>query len=82
MLVCFGSAWPVSVYRSWVSRTAAGKSLAFMIIICTGYIAGFFHKVYFNFDGVIYLYALNALLVFADIMLYLRNKRLDQLRAS
>jgi hypothetical protein len=40
MLVCFGAAWPASIYRSWTSRTVAGKSLVFLIIVFAGYIAG------------------------------------------
>jgi hypothetical protein len=27
MLVCFGAAWPVSIYKSLKTRAVAGKSL-------------------------------------------------------
>ncbi len=77
MLICFGAAWPASIYRSFVSRTTAGKSLAFLLIVEAGYIAGIFHKVHHSRDIVIYLYILNAIMVFADILLYWRNKRID-----
>lgn len=76
MLACFGAAWPFSIYRSYKSRQIAGKSVLFLFIIFAGYIAGTVHKLIFSFDPVIYLYILNALMVFVDIVLYYRNKRL------
>jgi lipopolysaccharide export LptBFGC system permease protein LptF len=76
MLVCFGAAWPVSIWRSYRSGTNAGKSVGFLIIIFVGYVSGVMHKVVFNLDAVIVLYALNALMVAVDMALYARNKRL------
>lgn len=76
MLLCFGSAWPVSVYHSYRSRTNAGKSLAFMCVIFLGYVAGTLHKLYYNYDAVIYLYMLNGLIVLIDILLYFRNRKI------
>lgn len=76
MLICFGVAWPCSIYKSYKSRQNAGKSILFLFVIFIGYIAGTIHKLMFNLDFVIYLYALNGLLVFIDIALYYRNKKL------
>ena len=76
MLVCFGAAWPVSIWRSYRSRTNAGKSVGFLMIIFLGYVSGIMHKVVFNPDPVIFLYALNALMVAVDIAIYARNKKL------
>ena len=73
MLICFGAAWPASIYRSYVSRSIAGKSLWFMIIVETGYIAGVIHKLNHSFDLVIWLYLLNLIMVAIDIGLYARN---------
>ena len=81
MLVCFGAAWPVSIYKSAKTRQVAGKSLPFLVIIVVGYIAGILHKLIFRYDLVIFLYILNALMVGADIALYLRN-RLYHIRRS
>jgi len=44
MLVCFGAAWPASIYRSYVSRTTAGKSIVFLVVVFAGYLAGITHK--------------------------------------
>jgi lipopolysaccharide export LptBFGC system permease protein LptF len=77
MLICFGAAWPSSIYKSYTSRTSRGKSIVFLIIVLIGYGAGIMHKVFYNFDPVIYLYMINALMVLADIFLYFRNSRLD-----
>jgi len=76
MLICFGLAWPLSIYRSWKSRSTAGKSLSFLIVVMVGYASGITHKILFSMDNVIYLYLANAIMVFADILLYLRNKKL------
>ncbi|MEN6472927.1 MAG: hypothetical protein ABFD81_02840 [Syntrophaceae bacterium] len=78
MLVCFGAAWPPAVYKSYTSRTAKGKSLFFLFIILAGYISGIFHKLFYNLDWVVFLYALNGAMVFTDILLYYRNAALDR----
>ena len=75
MLVCFGAAWPVSIYKSLKTRSVAGKSLPFLVIIFVGYIAGILHKIVYRYDLVIYLYALNAIMVATDAGIYLRNRR-------
>ncbi len=82
MLVCFGSAWPASIYKSYVSKTAKGKSMAFLIIVFVGYIAGILHKIFYNLDWVIALYAVNGLMVLLDIGFTLKNRRLDRAAAS
>ena len=81
MLVCFGAAWPVSIYKSLKSRQVAGKSLPFLVIVLVGYGAGVLHKLLYHYDAVIFLYLLNALMVAFDIFLYLRN-RLYHVRRS
>lgn len=78
MLVCFGSAWPVSIYKSWTSRKTGGKSILFLYIIGSGYIAGALHKIFFSFDPVIALYLLNFLMISVDIVLYYRNRRIER----
>ena len=78
MLLCFGAAWPFSIYKSYTSRSASGKSVGFLIIILIGYVAGILNKLYYSFDFVIYLYVLNFLMVFTDMCLYYRNKKLEQ----
>ena len=77
MLVCFGAAWPFSIYKSYTSRSNAGKSIFFLLVVITGYLSGMLHKVIYNFDSVIYLYMLNFCLVSTDIILYFRNKRIN-----
>jgi len=87
MLVCFGSAWPTSIYTSYTSRTAKGKSIIFLFIVFLfivffGYIAGILHKVFYNFDWVVTLYAINGLMILVDITLSMRNRNLDRLAHS
>jgi len=74
MLICFGAAWPFSIYRSYKSGTNSGKSLAFLFVVIIGYISGIIHKLLHNYDAVLWLYVLNMLMVSADIAIYYRNK--------
>lgn len=78
MLVCFGAAWPPSLYKSYTARTAKGKSIFFLAIVLLGYIAGILHKIFYNMDWVVYLYALNGIMVLIDIMFFFRNTALDR----
>ncbi|TCX49294.1 MULTISPECIES: hypothetical protein [unclassified Dehalobacter] len=80
MLLCFGSAWPFSIYSSYKARTAKGKSLFFLVVLLIGYLSGILHKMIYSFDYVIILYILNFCLIAVDTGLYFRNKRLDALR--
>jgi hypothetical protein len=33
MLLCFGAAWPFSIYKSYVSRRNGGKSVIFLFVV-------------------------------------------------
>ena len=80
MVICFGASWPLSLYKSVKSRTARGKSLPFECLIWIGYLCGIIGKVMtHNITYVFVFYILNILMVSADILLYFRNRRLDQL---
>jgi hypothetical protein len=81
MLLCFGAAWPVSLWKSWTSRTNAGKSVLYLFVIVLGYIAGIVHKLLNNPDLVTALYALNMTMVSIDIVFWFRNDRLAKVKA-
>ncbi|WP_326910477.1 PQ-loop domain-containing transporter [Sedimentibacter sp. MB31-C6] len=76
MLLCFGAAWPFSIYKSYKSKSVAGKSPYFLVILMSGYVFGILNKIIYNFDVVIYLYGLNLIMVSTDFILYLRNIKL------
>lgn len=76
MLICFGAAWPLSIYKSYTSRSTKGKSVFFLIVILIGYSAGILHKIFYHYDVVVYLYLLNFMMVFIDILIYFRNSRI------
>ncbi|MFH1672994.1 MAG: hypothetical protein ABIF87_06170 [Pseudomonadota bacterium] len=78
MLVCFGAAWPSSIYKSYRSRTAKGKSVWFLYIVFAGYVAGTMHKLFHSVDWVICLYIANGIMVLIDILLYYRNRTIDE----
>lgn len=75
MLLCFGAAWPFSIYRSLKSGSIAGKSPFFLCIIMVGYLCGILNKLLYRYDQVVYLYALNLVMVSTDFLIYLRNSR-------
>lgn len=72
MLVCFGASWPFSVYKTWQTKSVKGKSAIFLLLIIIGYVAGIIHKLIYKPDAVIWLYALNAIMVFIDLSLWFR----------
>ena len=75
MLICFGLSWPISVYKSWTSKSTKGKSLIFTIAIIVGYIAGIAGKIVGgNFNYVFVLYLINLAFVSVDFALYFVNK--------
>ena len=76
MLVCFGFAWPTAIHKSIKSKSIEGKSLLFIYVIMTGYIFGIVHKIIFSLDFVVILYIINLVMVFTDLLLYYRNRRL------
>ena len=89
MIVSFGASWPMNVVKSYRARTAKGKSLGFLLLILFGYVAGITSKLVneaymANFSAkwyVLFFYVLNFIMVFTDLMLYVRNVRLDRTRA-
>ncbi len=74
MLVCFGCAWPFSIYKSWKTKSSSGKSLFFVSILLVGYISGILFQVFGEFNDVIYLYGLNFFLVVVDLALTIRYR--------
>jgi hypothetical protein len=86
MIVSFGASWPLNVMKSYKVRTTKGKSLFFLLLILIGYIFGITSKLinetYMAEIGqkwyVLFFYVLNFIMVFTDLLLYIRNYRLDQ----
>ena len=87
MILCFGLSWPLSIYKSWTSRTAKGKSLYFEVFIWIGYIFGIANKFisYMNNpdkDWIFFLawafYFLNIAEITVDMVLYFRNVKLTE----
>ena len=80
MLVCFAAGWPISILKLYRTKKSDGKSLGFAIVLIIGYMCGILHKVFYNYDYVIYLYVFNVALVAVDIwltLLYANRNRLQ-----
>ena len=81
MLVCFGLSWPFNIAKSLRSRTAKGKSVAFEVLIITGYLCGLVGKfILDDLSYVVLFYIADILMVATDLVLTLRNRRLDRER--
>lgn len=92
-ILCFGLSWPLSIWKSWTSRTAKGKSVFFEVFLWIGYVFGIVRKVLqfimansagTDLKWIFYLgwffYVLNIIEITIDILLYFRNVRLDKKR--
>lgn len=83
MLVCFGFSWPLNVVKAYKARTAKGTSLAFIILIITGYVAGIAAKfLNHQLNYVLAVYFLNLAIVLTNVFVYIRNVRLDNKNQS
>ena len=78
MIVLFGLSWPNNIITSLKNKSTKGKSLAFLILIDTGYVCGILAKL---ISGkiiwyVLFFYVLNFVMVTIDLCLffYYRNK--------
>lgn len=86
MILSFGASWPMNVMKSYKARTTKGKSLGFLCLIFFGYIAGIVSKLMnesymASFSSkwyVLFFYVLNLVMVGIDLLLYIRNYRLDK----
>ena len=86
MVLSFGASWPFNVIKSYKARTAKGKSILFLCLILFGYVAGiaskFVNESYMaNISQkwyVLFFYVLNFIMVGADLVMYIRNRKLDK----
>ena len=81
MLVCFGLSWPFNIAKSLRSRTAKGKSMLFESLVIVGYLCGLAGKfISGNVTYVVAVYLLDIAMVMTDLLLTIRNAKLDQER--
>lgn len=90
-IFCFGLSWPISIHKSYVSRTAKGKSLFFEVFLLVGYAFGITRKIMqltvlgeteLLFFLSFFFYVLNFIEISIDVALYFRNTKLDRLREA
>ncbi|MCM1523598.1 MAG: hypothetical protein NC120_03975 [Ruminococcus sp.] len=89
MVVCFGISWPLNIVKAWKSRTAHGTSVLFYSFIWIGYVFAMTGKLVLIRENapqpwyetvhwyVMLFYVINILMVTAGIIIYFRNKALD-----
>ena len=90
MVVLFGISWPFSVVKSYRSRSTKGKSLLFLCLVLVGYCAGILSKLLnpeylASFSTkwyILFFYVLNFCMIFADFLLYFRNRAIEKQNGS
>ncbi|MBQ8895608.1 MAG: hypothetical protein IKM32_07400 [Clostridia bacterium] len=79
MLLCFGMSWPISVYKSFRSKSTKGKSVVFIVAIILGYISGILGKIVNGqISYVLVLYCINLAVVSIDLALYFINLKREK----
>lgn len=77
MIISFGISWPTSIHKSYTARSTKGKSLLFLCFIFVGYLFGISAKLLtHNQNLAFWFYILNTIMVFTDICLYFRNRKI------
>jgi lipopolysaccharide export LptBFGC system permease protein LptF len=80
MLIAFGCAWPANIISTYRHKSTYGKSLAFLIIVLSGYIFGIVAKLVIdNINYVLFFYTINLLMVGFDLSLYLWYRHKEKL---
>lgn len=83
MVISFGISWPISIMKSYTSRTAKGRSLFFLLMVLFGYAAGITSKlVSGKITYVFIFYVMNFIMVGVDTVLFCRNRKLDRANES
>ena len=78
MLVCFAASWPFNLRRAYLARTNVGTSITFMSIVLIGYLFGVANKlVNDDINYVLAFYILDIALVSAGVLIYIRNRKFD-----
>ena len=76
MVVAFGFSWPNNILTTFRNKSTKGKSLAFLLLIDSGYVCGITGKIVTILNGgsvhwyVLFFYVLNFIMVSADLVLY------------
>lgn len=79
MLICFGLSWPINTMKAYKARSAKNMSLPFILLIIFGYMAGISAKLLIHQTNyVLVVYFINLAVVTLNLMVYFRNKRLDE----
>ncbi len=78
MLVCFGAAWPFSIYRMVKTKKSNGKSRLFLSVILAGYVFGLLFQYFGERNLVTYLYLFNVLMVSFDLILTIKYGNTSQ----
>lgn len=86
-IFCFGLSWPLSIRKSYISRSTKGKSLFFEVFLMVGYAFGIVRKciqtTVLHHAGMVFglsfsFYVLNFVAISIDIALYFRNRHIEK----
>ena len=81
MLILFGISWPSAIFKTLRTRNVQGMSLLFITLVFIGYLCGLTAKLLRSsatgtpIPPETYLYAMNAVLVGIEMVLYFRYRQ-------
>ena len=79
MILSVGVSWPMSIIRSYRSRSTKGKSIFFSCFIAFGYVCGIIAKIMTQtYNLAFWFYFPNIIMVTTDICLYFRNRAIEK----
>jgi len=80
MMILFGFSWPNNILTTLRNKSTKGKSLAFLILIDTGYVCGIVSKLLSGHAiwYVVMFYVLNLIMVTTDLCLYFYYRRKER----
>ena len=93
MIGCFGASWPFNIIRAYKARTTKGTSLFFLFLIFFGYVGGITSKIFLMIEkGAAFwtfvsalafsFYVINLTMLTIALIIYFRNKKLDNQKAQ
>lgn len=91
MVICFGASWPFNIIKAYKARSTKGTSLLFMSLIGIGYLGGIGCKIFTLIEKgsltplsyvAFAFYFINLAMVTAGVIIYFRNKKIENAAAS
>lgn len=80
MVILFGISWPLNIIKAFKSKSTKGTSILFLFFVFFGYLCGIASKIINNNITYVFIfYIINTIMVGLTVILYFRNKHIEEL---